>query len=56
MIGHLDLPSGAIELTDVIIRDAMADVLRAHPATIDPQAKYAGKRLEFPGKRPVKCP
>ena len=56
MIAHLDLPSGAIEPTDVIIRDAMADVLRAHPGTVDPQTKYAAKRLVFPGKRPVKCP
>ena len=55
VMSKLDLPSGAIEPTDVIIRDAMADVLRAHPGTVDPQSKYAAKRLEFPGKRPVTC-
>jgi hypothetical protein len=56
VIAKLQLPAGAIELTDLIIRDAMADVLRAHGGTLDPQAHYAAKRLDYPGKRPVKCP
>jgi 2',3'-cyclic-nucleotide 2'-phosphodiesterase (5'-nucleotidase family) len=56
VMARLQLPSDAIELTDVIIRDAMADVLRAHNGTLDPQSHYAGKRLDYPGVRPVKCP
>jgi 2',3'-cyclic-nucleotide 2'-phosphodiesterase (5'-nucleotidase family) len=56
VMARLQLPSDAIELTDVIIRDAMADVLRAHTGTLDPQSHYAGKRLDYPGVRPVKCP
>jgi 2',3'-cyclic-nucleotide 2'-phosphodiesterase (5'-nucleotidase family) len=55
VIGKLHLPSGAIELTDVIVRDAMADVLRAHPGTLDPKTKYAAKRLDYAGARPVHC-
>jgi 2',3'-cyclic-nucleotide 2'-phosphodiesterase (5'-nucleotidase family) len=55
VIGKLHLPSGAIELTEVIVRDAMADVLRAHPGTIDPKVKYAAKRLDYAGARPLKC-
>jgi len=43
-----------IKDTDVIIRDAIADVLRAKKGTIDPAA-YATKRLDYPGKRPVRC-
>jgi 5'-nucleotidase len=43
-----------ITVTDDIIRDAIADVLRARKGTIDP-ASYATKRLDYPGKRPVRC-
>jgi hypothetical protein len=55
-MARLQLPSDAIELTDVIIRDAMADVVRAHGGTLDPEAHYAPKRLDYPGVRPVQCP
>jgi 2',3'-cyclic-nucleotide 2'-phosphodiesterase (5'-nucleotidase family) len=44
-----------VELTDIIMRDAMADILRAHPGTLDPAARYAPKRLEYPSPRPVHC-
>ncbi|HEY1816230.1 MAG TPA: 5'-nucleotidase C-terminal domain-containing protein [Kofleriaceae bacterium] len=56
VMARLQLPSDAIELTDVIIRDAMADVVRAHGGTLDPEAHYAPKRLDYPGVRPVQCP
>ena len=55
VIGKLHLPSGAIEMTDLIVRDAMADVLRAHPGTLDPKTKYAAKRLDYAGARPLRC-
>ncbi|MBC7975816.1 MAG: 5'-nucleotidase C-terminal domain-containing protein [Myxococcales bacterium] len=60
MIGRLTLPPTAIRVTDVIIRDALADVLRGYKAakaTIDPaKLVVAGKpRLDYPGKRPVTC-
>ncbi|HEY1550709.1 MAG TPA: 5'-nucleotidase C-terminal domain-containing protein [Kofleriaceae bacterium] len=55
VIGKLRLPSTAIELTDLIVRDAMADVLRAHPGTLDPKTKYAAKRLDYVGARPLRC-
>ncbi|MDB4958458.1 MAG: 5-nucleotidase [Myxococcales bacterium] len=51
------LPDGAIKLTDTIIREAIADVLRKTKGTIDP-AKLFGpktKRLDYEGKRPVEC-
>jgi len=61
MIGKLKLPASAIHVTDVIIRDALADVLRGYKstakATIDP-AKLTVKakpRLDYEGKRPVVC-
>jgi len=48
-------------MTDTIIREALADVLRgwkATPrATIDPSRWYSTTkpRLEYPGTRPVDC-
>ena len=57
VIGRLKLPDGAIKPTDVIIRDAMADVLRKQKGTIEP-AKIFGpnaKRLDYEGKRPIEC-
>ena len=53
--GHLELPQSAIMLTDQIIREAMADVLRARKGTIDPKQVITPKRLDYPGRRPVKC-
>lgn len=57
LIGRLKLPTGSIKITDVIIRDAMADVLRKRKGTVDP-AKLLGpnlRRLEFAGERPINC-
>jgi 5'-nucleotidase len=60
VIGRLKLPATAIHITDMIIRDALADVLRAFKgprATIDP-AKLMTKtrpRLDYEGKRPLSC-
>ena len=51
---HLKLPPGAIQLTDVIIRDAIAELLRKQRGQIDP-AKFAAKRLDYEGERPVTC-
>jgi 5'-nucleotidase len=61
MFGKLKLPDGAIRLTDTIIREALADVLRGWKttprATIDPSRLYpAGKpRLDYLGTRPIEC-
>jgi 5'-nucleotidase len=61
VIGRLQLPGGKIRMTDVIIRDALADVLRGWKATaraaIDPTRLYsaARPRLDYEGKRPVAC-
>jgi 5'-nucleotidase len=58
LFGRLKLPPGSFQTTDVIIRDAIADVLRAQkPVTVEP-AQLLGpgaRRLEFPGRRPVAC-
>ena len=57
MIGRLKLPNGAIKITDVIIRDAMADVLKKRGGTIDPAQFYSKlkKRMDYQGNRPVEC-
>lgn len=61
VIGRLKLPEGAIQMTDVIIRDAVGEVLRgwkATPkATIDPARLYSktAPRFNYEGKRPVAC-
>jgi 2',3'-cyclic-nucleotide 2'-phosphodiesterase (5'-nucleotidase family) len=60
-IGRLKLPQGAIQVTDTIIREALADVLRgwkATPrATIEPSRWYSATRprLDYVGKRPIDC-
>jgi 2',3'-cyclic-nucleotide 2'-phosphodiesterase (5'-nucleotidase family) len=55
LIGRLKLPDGAVKTTDVIIRDAMVDVLKKQKgATIDPD-KLARRRIEFDGSRPLEC-
>ena len=58
VIGRLKLPDGAIKMTDVIIRDAIADVLRKKKGKIDPAALLSptNKRMDYEGKRPVECP
>jgi 5'-nucleotidase len=58
VIGRLKLPEGSIKPTDVIIRDAMADVLRKKKGTtIEPEKIYspAHPRLDMAGKRPLIC-
>lgn len=56
-IGRLGLPEGSIEITNVIIRDAQAEALRARGGTVDPANLYSPtrRRLSYPGKRPVRC-
>ena len=61
VIGKLKLPDSAIQVTDTIIREAVADVLRSHKAgvraSIDPARLYSPDRprLDYEGKRPVEC-
>lgn len=61
MIGRLKLPEDAIKMTDSIIREGIADVLRAWKGTpravIDPARLYpaARPRLDYLGKRPLEC-
>jgi len=61
LIARLKLPDGAVRMTDTIIRDALAEVLRgwkASPrATIDSGRLYSktAPRLDYEGKRPVEC-
>jgi 2',3'-cyclic-nucleotide 2'-phosphodiesterase (5'-nucleotidase family) len=57
LIGRLKLPAGSVTLTDVLIRDAFADVLRKRKGTIDPATLFSptAKRMDYPGTRPVTC-
>ena len=57
VIGRLKLPEGAIKLTDVIIRDGIADVLRKRKGTVDPDKLLSPKvrRMDFEGTRPLAC-
>ena len=57
VIGRLKLPETAIQMTDVIIRDAIADVLRKRKGKIDPATLLSPtkKRLDYEGERPVLC-
>jgi 5'-nucleotidase len=57
LIGRLKLPEGAVKLTDVIIRDAMVDVLKKRKGTIDPKDYFSPtkKRMDYEGERPVTC-
>ena len=57
LIGRLKLPDGAITITDVIIRDALADLLRKRKGTIEPAKLYSAnvKRMDYEGTRPVEC-
>ncbi len=57
LIGRLKLPPTAIKITDVIIRDAIADIFRKKPSTVDPAKLFSPtvKRLDFEGPRPVEC-
>ena len=57
LIGRLKLPEGSIKMTDVIIRDAMVEVLKKKKGTIDPKDYFspAKKRMDYEGERPVSC-
>jgi 5'-nucleotidase len=56
-IGRLKLPEGSIKMTDVIIRDALAALLRKKKGKVDPAAYFSPtkKRLDYEGERPVLC-
>ena len=58
VIGRLKLPDGSIKTTDVIIRDAIADVLRKRKGKVDPSNLFSPtkKRLDYEGTRPLECP
>jgi 5'-nucleotidase len=61
VIGRLQLPETKIQVTNTIIREALADVLRGWKATpraeIDPGRLYSSTRprLDYEGKRPIAC-
>ena len=57
LVGRLKLPDGAIKVTDVIIRDAIADILRKKKGSVDPAKLFSPttKRLDYEGGRPVEC-
>ena len=55
LLAPLKLPKTAIRVTDVIVRDAMAEALRKQRGTIDPAVRFAPRRLDYPGTRPVRC-
>ncbi len=57
LIGRLKLPEGAVKMTDIIIRDALADLLRKKKGTVDPAKLLSAtvKRMDFEGNRPVEC-
>lgn len=56
-IGRLKLPDGAVTVTDVIIRDALADALRARGGAISERDVFDPdrRRLAYPPPRPVRC-
>jgi 5'-nucleotidase len=57
LIGRLKLPEGSVKMTDLIIRDAMVDVLKKKKGTIDPKDYFSPtkKRMDYEGERPVTC-
>jgi 5'-nucleotidase len=57
VIGRLQLPDGSVEMTDVLIRDAMAEALTGAGGTLVPTRLHdpAHPRIAFPGARPVTC-
>jgi 2',3'-cyclic-nucleotide 2'-phosphodiesterase (5'-nucleotidase family) len=57
IIGRLKLSDGSVKLTDVIIRDGIADVLRKKKGTVDPDKLLSPKtrRMDFEGPRPLAC-
>jgi 5'-nucleotidase len=57
LIGRLKLPADATKITDVIIRDAIADIIRKRKGKLDPSTLFSPKvkRMDYEGKRPVEC-
>jgi 5'-nucleotidase len=61
VVGRLELPDGAVQPTDTVIREALADVLRGWKASarssIETGRLYSptAPRLDYEGKRPVMC-
>jgi 5'-nucleotidase len=57
VLARLALPAGAIVVTDVIIREAEAEVLRRRKGHLAPAALYdpTHPRLDYVGARPVAC-
>jgi len=57
LLGRLKLPEGSIKLTDDIIRDAIADILRKKKGSIDPKLLFGPGhvRMDYEGQRPVLC-
>ena len=55
LIGRLHLPAGSITYGDVIIRESVADLLRARKGTIDPTTLMKPRRLQYAGVRPLTC-
>jgi 5'-nucleotidase len=53
LFARAGLAADAVRPTDTIIRDAVAEVLRARKGTLDP-ARFA-HRLDLPGPRPLSC-
>ncbi len=56
-IGRLKLPDGSVEITDVLIRDAMAEALTKAGGKLVPTQVFdpAKPRVAYPKPRPVKC-
>jgi 2',3'-cyclic-nucleotide 2'-phosphodiesterase (5'-nucleotidase family) len=57
VIGRLGLADGATRVEDTVIRDALADVLRAKKSQLAPRDYFdpAKPRIRYPAPRPVKC-
>lgn len=55
LIGRLKLPDGSVQITDLIIRDAMVDVLKKQKGSVIDPEKLARRRVEFEGQRPLEC-
>lgn len=57
IFGRLKLPEGSVTMTDVIIRDAIADVLRKKKGKVEPASFYSAtkRRQDYEGERPVLC-
>jgi 5'-nucleotidase len=57
LIGRLKLPDGSIKMTDVIMRDGFAALLRKRKGAVDPNKLFSPgvKRMDYEGNRPVEC-